>query len=78
MRAVIGASYYEETVRFYGQTYPVRDFAQILATLNRNGSYTQDADQKTASWAGFTELIWTLRSPSKSPWTCAIPATERS
>ncbi|MCB1697722.1 MAG: TonB-dependent receptor [Halioglobus sp.] len=63
VRAVIGASYYEETVRFYGQTYPVRDFAQILATLNRNGSYTQDADQKTASWAGFTELIWTPSEP---------------
>jgi len=58
LRAMFGASYYQETVRFFGQTIPVRDFAQILTALGQNGSFTADTEQETTSWAGFTELIW--------------------
>lgn len=63
VRAIVGASYYDETVRFYTQTKPVRDFAKILSAKNRENSFTVGTDQKTKSWAGFTEIIWTPTEP---------------
>ncbi|MEZ5502841.1 MAG: TonB-dependent receptor [Halioglobus sp.] len=59
LRAQVGVSYFEENTRLFGQVYPVRDFAQILAAIGQNGCLTRSTDQDSTSWAGFTELIWT-------------------
>jgi len=58
LQAIMGVSYFEETVEFFDQIAPVRDFALILADIGQDGSFARHTDQDSRSWAGFTELIW--------------------
>lgn len=57
--AVLGVSYYEETLRYRDATMPVRDFALALAAFGLDGSWEHRADLETRSWAGYGELLWT-------------------
>ncbi len=59
VRTQVGVSYYEETVEFINQVLPVRDFALILTDDDQFRNFLRRVDQDSASWAGFTELIWT-------------------
>lgn len=59
LRTQVGVSYYEETVQFSNTVVPLRDFARILTDTGRYTSFMRSVDQQNASWAGFTELIWT-------------------
>jgi iron complex outermembrane recepter protein len=59
LRAQIGISYFDETVQLGDEIAPAGDFALILADIGSNGSFQRRVDQDGASWAGFTELIWT-------------------
>ncbi len=58
LRALFGINYFGEATRLFDQVLPVGDFARILAATGRNGSATRRFRQDSASWAGFTELIW--------------------
>ena len=58
LRALFGINYFGENTRLFDQVLPVRDFAQILAAIGRNGSADRRTHQDSVSWAGFTELMW--------------------
>ena len=58
-QAVVGASYYEDSVRVDNVIAPTRDFALILQAIGQEGSFSRYTDQKTDSRAGFVELLWT-------------------
>lgn len=59
LKALVGASYFEETLRFNDALLPVRALASALDELALDGSFEHHADQKTQSWAGFGEVILT-------------------
>lgn len=59
LSAQVGVSYFDETVQLDDEIAPAGDFALILADIGSSGSFQRRVDQDGASWAGFTELIWT-------------------
>jgi len=61
LKAVFGATYYEETLRFNDAIMPVRELAQALELIGLEGDFEHTVDQETRSRAGFSELIWTPR-----------------
>jgi iron complex outermembrane receptor protein len=58
LKVLLGVGHFEETLRYRDAYLPVREFAAVLKTLGLYGTFEHQADQKTASWAGFGELIW--------------------
>ena len=60
LQAIVGTSYFDELARFDYRRYPVGDFALILADIGEDGSFSQRTNLDIRSWAGFTELLWTL------------------
>ena len=54
-----GLSYLDEDANFFDEVIPLREFAQILAAIDQDGSFVIHARQDTSAWAGFGELIWT-------------------
>lgn len=59
LKVQAGLNYVDEDASFSDQIIPLRDFAQILATIGQDGSFVLHARQDTSSWAGFGEMIWT-------------------
>jgi len=61
LQAIVGVSYFQESVKLNQQVLPTDDFALILADVGQYGSSTQHTKLDTRSWAGFTELLWRPR-----------------
>ena len=59
LQAVIGATYFEESLRVDNVIAPARDFTLILQAIGQEGSFSRYSDQTAHSRAGFVQLLWT-------------------